>query len=648
MMEKFRNLSHNIFFKIFLAFLGLTFVLFGISGFLLSSGGSWIAKVGSKKIDYKEFVNIVQNQREAISRVNSSKEALQYLDSDQFRQDVLGQMITKQLIKDLQNEYQIYPDENLILQAIAKSPSLQQDGKFSRELYQNFLHSNHLTEKEHISQIKDEIAGNIIVQALAETAPISENLAKTLYQYRAETRNADIISITTNNIGNISAPNVFELTDFFDKHKAQFSLPEMRKVSYMYFDKSALNQPIKVSDEEISKEYNSNIADYQIPETRSFYQILFSDEKEAKEFLATLKSDSQDPNSNKGDVFVKLALAKKHKDKNAILLSNISKKDLPSEIASSTFSLAKNQYSDVLKSQLGFHIFYLLDITPSSQIALSKAKDQIRTKLIANKQENQLGTELTAIEDELITTNSLEKTAKKFHLSVNKNLVKFSANGIDAKQQTVAEIKDFEQFAENSFKLNKNQASKLFFSSKNNKYYAILVEEVEAGRQRSLDEVKVLATDLWIQNRKQQKLQEFAENITKAINVNHGDASAIVAKNHLQIEKNHLFPRFYMVNAGNGRTIPYADKMLNEIFTLKLNQASNPHLAAKDKAVVVVVRNIKTPAVNDKIVQEIRQDLENSFKNDILTEYSQYIKKKYPVQVNQKLLKTSDKDNNGQ
>ena len=105
MMEKFRNLSNNIFFKIFLGFLGLTFIMFGVSSFILGGKTSWVAKVGNKTITYDKFLQTAQNDKEAIYRSNPNKDVTKYLNSDQFKQDVLGRMVTRNLVESLQQEF---------------------------------------------------------------------------------------------------------------------------------------------------------------------------------------------------------------------------------------------------------------------------------------------------------------------------------------------------------------------------------------------------------------------------------------------------------------------------------------------------------------------------------------------------------------
>jgi len=642
-MEKFRNLSNNIFFKIFLAFLGLTFVMFGVSGFILGNKNTWVAKVDGKTIQYDKFLQTLQNNKEVVLRSNNTPEATKYLQSLQFKQDVLQQMITKNLIQSLQKKFQIYPDKNLILQAIVSNPTFKgSDGKFDRNLYSNLLKSNHLSEPQHITDVSDGILGSLIIQSFVVPQSFNQNLAKDLYQYRFETRDADLITISTKNVGNVKSPNQFELNAFFEENNSKFALPEMRRVSFVSFGINDLKQKAVISDEEIDKEYQNNKEQYKVPESRNFYHILLSDEKEANQFVQSIGKESA--NSNPSDVFTKLALAK-GKDKATILLKNISKKDLPKEISDDVFSLANNQYSKVLKSSMGFHIFYLTSINQATDIPLAKVKNSIKSKLLLAKEEHQAKDQFQAIEDEMLATNSLDKVAEKFNFDIDRTLPKFSSEGMDSRNIKVQSLDNFDNFIKNSFVLGANKVSKIFFSKANNKYYILSVDEISPSRKRSLDEVKVLVTDLWAKHQKQQKLHKLADDVTKKINANIDNLNLVVRENGLKITKQLKFPRFYMAD-NNGKKVQYADKLLNNIFATTINHATNPSEISDDELVIAIVRNVQSPKIDEQALKTSVSSSQNNFQNDILAAYNQYIQKQFPVEVNQKLIQTSDKAEN--
>ena len=74
-MQKFRNLTKNIFFKIFLIFIAITFVGFGMTD-IFSGGGNWIAKIGDQTITYEEYRKKLNQTSSLIYNSNPTEEKI--------------------------------------------------------------------------------------------------------------------------------------------------------------------------------------------------------------------------------------------------------------------------------------------------------------------------------------------------------------------------------------------------------------------------------------------------------------------------------------------------------------------------------------------------------------------------------------------
>jgi hypothetical protein len=82
----FRRLAKNIFFKIVLAIVGLSFVLFGISGFIAGIPNSWVLKIGPEKFSVNSFEKAVELDRKVIRSVKGSTPEIEnYLNSENFK-----------------------------------------------------------------------------------------------------------------------------------------------------------------------------------------------------------------------------------------------------------------------------------------------------------------------------------------------------------------------------------------------------------------------------------------------------------------------------------------------------------------------------------------------------------------------------------
>ncbi|MFT6331959.1 MAG: peptidyl-prolyl cis-trans isomerase D [Lentimonas sp.] len=610
--------------------------MFGVSGFLLGNGNSWIAKVGGKTITYNSFIEKYQNERDMIYQTQSDKigkeDLLKYLNSDQFKQDSLSRIVMRDLVSSLQEEFEIYPNKNLILRQIVKSPALQDvDGKFDRALYQNFLRNSGLSEKEHLVNLSNEVFGSLVSGIFSSKTKTDDSLVKDLYQHQFQTRIIDSITISKKNIGNVKTPNKEQLVEFFKDNQSKFTVPQMRKVEFISFNINDLKGEVKVSEEEISAQYEANKSDYRTIQKANFYQVLFDEKEKAEEFSQKLSSKT----TNKEQEFVKLS-AEIGKDKPEITLNGVSKNQFPKEIVQA-FNLKEGEVSQILESGLGFHIFYLKNTIPAKDLTLEEVRDEITESLLSAKENSQIGDALRIVEDEILATNSLEKVAAKIKVKINSDLPKFDEQGKDFSGKEIAEIAALEGFAKNSFSLQKDRVSKILASKSNKKYYILFVKEIEQERKKTLNEVKSKVISLWVKEKLQEKMQELAEKVSEEIKQRTTNVSQIVAKNKLKLETSEL-PRFYMVDSGNGQKVPYSDASIKEIFQLKIGQSSTPRKISSDKIVITILREIKTPKIDSEKLQNLKLKIEDEFASEIGMSFDGYIQAKFPIKVNRELL----------
>jgi peptidyl-prolyl cis-trans isomerase D len=626
-MQLFRNLAGNFFFKIILGFVALSFVLFGISGFLLGNPNSWVLKVGKNTIGQSSFNQALKNDREIIMASNKSPEAMKYLESEQFKSAVLGRMVNRIMIEKLRDEFGVSASRDIILKAVAQDPTFKnKEGKFDQEIFTKFLAKNGFNEEKYINEISNDVVAAMIIQTIPMVAPINIAQAVEIENFKQEKRLADIITISSKNIGAVAKPTEEELAKFFEENKQNYSAPEARKVSYLEFSKNNFAKDFAISDAEVLAEYEKNKQNYLTPERRVFYHILFDEEKAAKEFSDKLNEATKLDKSMLKAEFTKLAKETQKKDLKALKLA-VFEKDLIAELASPTFKLGLNERSEILKSPLGFHIFVVDEIKKSQPISFAELKDGIKKQMLQGREEKVLQAKTSEIDDALLTSNSLEEVAKKFNLKISGPIT------IGENDQ----VSNLENFAKNAFLAPKGQVSKIFYAPKTSGFYALKVEEIEAAHSRKFEEVKSQVTADLNTKKQLQALQLLAKKVSDEIKSNPNSVTEIVKKYKLKLEKNREFPRVIYMNF-QGRQVPYQNKFLEELFAAKLNQSTAAQNASEQEFVIGVVRQIKKAAVASAQFEANKKQAEDSFKTEILQEFNSYLLKKNPVQVNEKLF----------
>ena len=637
-MQLFRKLASNIFFKIILAFIALSFVLFGVSGFILGGPNTWVAKVGSKTVGLNEFNKEIQKTREMILQSNKSEEAMKYLDSDQFKSDILGRMVNNIIVEKLRSDFGVEASKKLILGAVAKDKNFKdKDGKFDRKAFQNFLTKNGLDEEKYVDLIQSDVVATMIIQSMSLAAPTSSEIVIAHEEFKQEKRLADVIKITEKNVGKVGALGAEDLAKFYETNKKSYAAPEMRKVAFVRFSKRDFVKDLQITDAEIVAEYEKNQDKFQRPESRHLYHVLFEKEEDAKGFIEKLDADAASDKSKLSSAFLKLAKELQNKDVKSVTLKNVTQKDMIAELSTPVFKLAVNEHSQALKSPLGFHVFLLNEIKKSEPIPFAEAKAQIKTSLLEGREEKVMQSKVSEIDDAILSSNSLSETASKFGLTANLNSVEINQAGQNAKGDLSAAIKGLDEFSEHAFALKKDESSKLFYSKTNGDYYALKVEEITPAREKTLEEVKAQVSVDLTKVTQSKAFEKLARAIDTELKANPQNLAAIAAKYKLSVEKNKQFSRVSYITY-QGHQIPFADKFSTALFDVKIGQATEAVQTGNQEFMIGILRSIQKGSFEGSHLENAKNEAAGAFRNEVLQGYNSFVMKKYPVKVNDKIL----------
>lgn len=640
-MQFFRNLAKKVVFKIFLSFVALTFVLFGVSSFFLGNPNSWVAKVGDDNINYSQFNAALRADREIIlASSNNSEKAVQYLESDAFKTDVLGRLVNKVMVKKLADDFDVSASKKIILESIVKDPSFKNDaGKFDKELFAEFLKKNGLNEERYLDEIASSAAATMILKSFSLAAPVSDDIVARMADFNQEKRFADVLTISSKNLGRIAQPTAEELQEFYEENQVSYVTPESRKVSYLTFSRKDFAKDLRISNEDVFAEYEKGKEEYTKPETRSFYHVVFDEKIAAEDFLKKFTEAKKAGKSNAKSEFRKLAKELAQKNLNEITLSKISQRDMIPQISGEIFQLSLDENSQVLSSPLGFHVFLLNAVGQPELIPFSEVKNGIKEKMAEGREEKVLQEKISEIDDLLLTSNSISEVAKKFGLKISKKSVIIDANGNDEKGREVAKVKAIQDFAVNAFNLEKNQTSKIFYSQDPEAFYALVVEDIFPPKQLTLKEVKKKVRADLLVTKKKEATSELATKIGKELKEKPNSISAIARKYHVKLDRNREFPRVFLLSF-QGQQLPYQDQFLKDLFAADIGQATSVSPQSDDQFVVGVLRKINKADLNSAQLKEARKKARVAFGDEVMKEYNSYLLGLYPVETNDKVFST--------
>ena len=619
-MQQFRDLTNNIFFKIFLSFVGLSFIFFGISDLVFESNNSWVAKINGKKISEIEFSRELENQKANLYSKNPSPELMEYTNSDEFKNIVLQRITSREILKNLIAEMDLDLNQDLAINQILNQKEFQDEkGDFDKMRFQSFLNINNLNSEKYLEQLNFEMSSDMIFSSLdIENIAIDQDLLKEKYKFQNQERVISLLKIKEEKSDQKINIDELELKKFYRKNKDKYKTDELRKLSLITIKADSLTADIKISDQEIAKSYQYNDTKYIIPEKRKIYNILFDDIKKAEDFISKF-----DQKKNLRKQFRKIAKKDFDKDENEILL-NITKKQLPKQISEQVFDLKEGVVSNILESEYGYHVVYVDNIVKSYKNPLKNVKTEIKEKLLKEKSNKIIDQKITEIEDEIMILDNISDFSKKFPFAKIEKLPAINSNMVSDKGQKINN-NNISQIIEDIFFLDQGQFSEINKSDEKNLYYIAFIEEIIEEKQKTLKEVENDIKKEVTLIKKSELLTEKSQEIANKLKDNPEKINKISKEYKAKLLRNITIKR---------DSTSYPAHFVTNIFDLKKNNISNAIKISDKEYYIAIIHKINLPNI-DKIPEKKLAEIESQYKNDISSDLwnklEKYLNKKYKV-----------------
>lgn len=509
LLDKLRDASNSLVWKIFLAVIAISFALGGVATYMVAQTDTSAVKVNGEEIPQHLFQQQYDNEYKRLSeqlgaQFSAVADTPEFINS--LRSEVLNRLINQELLRQYSDQLKLSVSDERIKQEIVTSPMFQVDGKFDNAAYQRLLRQNNMSADAYAEYLREGLRLEQLQTGLAETEfllPVQQDeFVKHLFQQR-KVRLANLP--LTDEIAKQSISDQ-EVQDYYNANKAKFLMPETVKVQYLNLNADKIAESVKVTDIEIAQYYQDNKAQFVSQGQQRLAHIQFSAETEALDAYQALQGGADFAELAKTKSVDKLS-AQKGGD-----LGWVNAGDLPSAFENAAIALEVGQYSQPVKVDNAYHIVKVEERKGSEPQPLEQVKAriarQIRQELIntrfydIEKKMNE-----KAFEDQ----SSLKAAAEVAGIEIQETDY-FARNGVPAElnfPQVISKIfdSDVSQGGVNSDAMNVGEL------------HSVIVRVVEHKPEgtRSLDEAKAeIVNDL-----KRQKAEKIvlakAEEIIKSL-----------------------------------------------------------------------------------------------------------------------------------
>ncbi len=495
-----------------------SFVMFGIEGYSrFGDQADTVAKVGKQSITQAEWDNAHRN---FVDRVREQQPGVdpQLFDTPEFRKQSLEALVRQHVLAAAAADQHLGVTDARLLRSFTTDPRFaalfNPDGTFNKQL----LEAQGLTMQRLEGMVRQELVLGQVLGSVQATGQTSLTANRHAVDALFQVREVQWMKFDPKAYAAQLNPSDEQLQAFYKDpvNAAWLASPERADVEYLVLDLDALKQRVTVSEEDLRRSYQENLARFSTPEERRASHILVKTESgasadqkkaaraKAEGLLAQLK---QNPS-----LFAELARKNSDDPGSAVAggdLDFFGRGAMVKAFDETAFKLKKGEISGIVETEFGYHIIQLTDMRGGQAQPFEAVRAQIEDearKQMAQRQYAEAAERFTNGVYE--QSDSLKPVADELKLSVQTARDVLREPG--AKDQGVLtnrRLLDALFDADNRAKGRNTEAIEVG----QNKLVSARVVKHNAAATRAFDDVKVELRDRWVAQESRKAAKADAE-----------------------------------------------------------------------------------------------------------------------------------------
>lgn len=389
MLTEIRDRSTGAFAWVIAALIIIPMAFWGVQEYAGTNDSPSIVTVGDVGISQAEFQSRLSQEQDYMRQVMGKQVNNSFLNSDNFKTDVLRKMMNRELINQIADEENYQIGDQQLANIIKSNEQFQKDGVFDQDAYNRYVAQTRYSKTQFEDQIRDQSRINQVTTGYAESSFALDSEVNSILELQVQQRTFDVVTVKQSDQLEGLTVDEAEIQEYYTNNQSQYMNPEFMSVSYVRLSTDDLLQEVEVTEDELRALYEDNLEAFTTGERRDARHILLKTSadssasdieakrekalalikqlKEGKDFAELAKANSEDPGSAQQGGG----------------LGSIARGQMVPEFEDATFKLAENEISEPIKSQFGFHIIEVKKIEASVQ----KPFEEVRFDLEQDERE---------------------------------------------------------------------------------------------------------------------------------------------------------------------------------------------------------------------------------------------------------------------
>lgn len=398
MIQELREYSNNLFFKLLMGVIAITFVLsFGVGGFF-GDRKEVVAKVNDQEILLKEYREAYENRMRTFQE-QFGENAEKFAEQLNLRQQVFNQLIDRHLLLTDAAELNLLATDLELQDFIRRQAYFQKNGQFDYDTYETVLSQNRIVRHEYEGSLRTDLLLSKKQQLLGTGLVISSTEVEQAYRMDFENIEVEYVFFDPKLFLNKTTVNQVDLRRYHQEHPDEFQTLNQFKIEFYTLSADYYKDIVNVREREVRRYYKKNTESYVTPPQIKARHILLKLPPDSPEETLTEKQQQLEKlltQIRSGKSFEELA--REHSEDGTAAdggdLGWFKPGEMVPAFETAAFALAAGEVSDIVQSPFGLHLIKVDELKEEITKSLDEARDEITGILAESRAQKRIDEDL--------------------------------------------------------------------------------------------------------------------------------------------------------------------------------------------------------------------------------------------------------------
>ncbi|MGI9424730.1 MAG: SurA N-terminal domain-containing protein [Hyphomicrobiaceae bacterium] len=621
MLDALRKSTTGFLAKALIALLVLSFAVWGVADVVTGVGRSVVASIGDTEISAIEFQREYQQQLDGMSRQFGRRLTPTQARTFGLENRVLSSMLGARAVDNHAKNLNLSITDAVVEESVRKDPVFQgSNGQFSPDRLDQVLQSMGYTEQYFLSSRRADTVREQLTGALLENVTVPDTLLNVYRTFRDEERVVRYFTLDPAKTISLPAPSDADLKKTYEGNKSRFMSAETRHIEILMITADDAKKKIKISDDELQKDYVTSKDRYSVPEKRKVLQLPLKDKDTAQKALDEIKG---------GKTFAEVAKSNGAKESDIDLGIVTKSQMIDPTIADAAFALQKDKVSDIVEGRFSTVLLLVTEVQPGNVPTFAEVKDKIFDRLAGQRAGSEIRRLQDLVDDNRLAGKSLEVIAKAIDITY-KNIASADNKGNGPDGKPTFESADLQKIVGTAFGSSAGVENEVIELTDGG-YAWVRVLKVTKAEQKPFESVKADAETAWRESETRKALRKKAEAYTA------------------QLKGGAKFEEIAQTAGGEVKTTPAFKRStslpdltaaaVRRAFSLKKDTPASAATTDGKSRLIFEVTEIKAPQnLKDDEKEKVVNELVGQLRTDTVQEYVIALRKRMGVEINQALI----------